>query len=441
MFDLELKKYRAGLYELLWQQPLLGKLARALGEPIFSVSNSTAWVTYDCYRRDITFAFNPNFIINLTDEEVAAVIAHEMHHVILHHLEELRDKKLFPDKNILVKAQECVINDTLENIYALSLPQDALRGPETVGFDCSPYSSKQVYDMLKKNQESQEELEAPSGCSGIVIEDKAIYDFQKSFERIVQKVADDTNQTPEEVLEGVTPGGTSFSFGDVSKSAMRSDMSTERVNWQELLAKVNPKVLDSGIKKENRKTNWTKNNRRMGSVYPNVILPVTEPQKPKGDDKGESLPTFIIALDLSYSIPRELVKDLQNLLEDIPSNLIRAFPCTWSDDLVVYDENKEVCKSYGTNIRLVVDYAKQIKQETSVYPYVLVITDGHFFDHLPNLISQELIKKWFIMAIETKDFDKCADQVGDENTYFLKDFKIRKTALCSKILFSLLLTL
>jgi predicted metal-dependent peptidase len=190
------------------------------------------------------------------------------------------------------------------------------------------------------------------------------------------------------------------------------------MNWNQLLAKINPKVLEAG-KKTKVKYDWTTQNRRMISVYPRAIIPKVKTKDPKNSDKGDSLPVLVIALDLSGSIPRTLVKMLQGLLEDIPEKLIKAYPCTWGSYLEPYVPGGPLM-SGGTDIDAVSRYVQQIKEETNTNPYVLVITDGEFHAGFARPG-----KDWYFMAIDDRTYNgECKYHAKDEDhLYHVKDFK------------------
>jgi predicted metal-dependent peptidase len=191
------------------------------------------------------------------------------------------------------------------------------------------------------------------------------------------------------------------------------------MNWNRLLAKINPKVLEAG-KKTKIKYDWTKQNRKMVSVYPRAIVPKVKTKDPKPSDKGDSIPVLVIALDLSGSIPRSLVGMLQGLLEDIPEKLIKAYPCTWGTQLYPYVPGGQLGNG-GTDIQNVVKYVKQIKQETNTDPYVLVITDGEFWE-----AYERPGRDWYFMAINDSSYrGYCSRHAGDEDhLYHVKDFKM-----------------
>lgn len=520
MFTESLAKFREGLEELLFLNPTLGSMARAMGTPVWDSQQNTAYVTYDSNNKSIMFAFNPDFILQIPTEQVAAVIAHESYHVLLKHLDEFRMDHVYPNKDALQKAQECIINDTVENVHLLKLPDFVMRGKNIVGCDCSPYDTKTVYDMLNsevdntdsRSNNSQDRRKPPSDgvssgsgsdtgsgesggsesnsdgsdntngtgdesqgadntgkndkdsdvngkdantdedgsaetdvdspsntgskekednksdsdnapveyepCGGFQMNNASMDEIANAFGRIISDAAHENGQTIDDFLEDAYAGG-GFS---ISGAAGYTDavISDARMNWKMLLAEINPKVLEAGKKNRKIRNNWARYDRRLAGSYPDVIIPKVDHLKPKNNDKGDTLPVFIIALDLSGSIPRTLVKTLQGFLDDIPEKLIKAYACTWSSSLVPYDESKKVVYSGGTNIQKVVDYVNKIKMETKTDPYVLVITDGQYSHN-----HRKPGKKWFYMGVTQRDvpYIKRTHNVGDDVVYYVGDFR------------------
>lgn len=181
-----------------------------------------------------------------------------------------------------------------------------------------------------------------------------------------------------------------------------SNISGMNLNWVELLAIINPKIKSSGRAKV--RDSWHAPRRRMLHSYPDLILPTRKRQDNSNKKRGDSVPTFILALDMSGSIPTHLLKDLAALAQSVPEKLIKAFPITWSDNYRIYDVNQPnaICARGGTRIAAVHDYAERVKQETGVEPYVLVITDGGF--SVPYYLEKEAMSsKWYWMAIQSND--------------------------------------
>ncbi len=462
------RSFKDGLLELLYLDPNLGAIARGLGMPVVDNSVSTASLKWDKREKRIIFAVNEEFVENADEEMIASVILHETEHLMFDHVLE-RIEDVFPDKKILHMAQECINNDIIETIYQLPLPDDAITGQELLHKDCTSMSTKQVYDLIvsqmppqegegegdpngpksQKGQKGQggkgngdnsdddesedqdggggegesedqdKKQQSKGGCGGIQIDDEDVFDVEDYLKDLVEKTAKDQGMTADEFMDEInntTNGGYSPTGGKVGE---HSAPSPTRMNWNQLLAKINPKVLEAG-KKTKVQYDWTKQNRRMISVYPKAIIPKVKTKDPKSSDKGDSIPVLVIALDLSGSIPRTLVKMLQGLLEDIPEKLIKAYPATWGSYLVPYVPGGELGNG-GTNIDEVSHYVKRIQEETKTNPYVLVITDGEF-----NVGFERPGKDWYFMAIDDRSYrGDCKLHAKDEDhLYHVKDFQV-----------------
>ena len=430
--------FRKGLTELLYLDPNLGALARGMGMPVIDNSIETASLKWDAKDNKIVFVFNEEFLENASEEMIASIILHETEHLIFDHIPE-RLGKSFDNKEILHMAQECINNDIINNIYQLPLPDSAITGLDLIKKDCSSFSTKQVYDLIMqqippgeqpqpglggnkggKPQESNKGYPGEGnkgGCGGIQIDSKDSLDVDDYLKDLISSTASQQNMTYDEFMDdiyntkngGYSPTGTPVSGNNSNSSA--------RMNWNYLLAKINPKVLKVGRKRK-IKYDWTKQNRRLISSYPKSIIPKTKTHDPNPNHKGDSIPVFVIALDLSGSIPTGLVGMLQGLLEDIPEKLIKVYPCTWGTSLVPYEPGGKV--AYGsTYIENVVRYVKQIQDETGTEPYVLVITDGVF-----RRDYERPGKDWFFMAIDNRSYkEECAYHAKDkDHLYHVKDF-------------------
>jgi predicted metal-dependent peptidase len=473
------RSYKDGLLELLYLDPNLGAIARGLGMPVVDNSISTAALKWDKREKKIIFAVNEDFAENADEEMIASVILHETEHLIFDHVLE-RIEDAFPDKKILHQAQECINNDIIDTIYQLPLPDDAITGQQLLQRDCTSLSTKQVYDMIvsqmppqegegegdpngpksQKGQKGQgggsgqpgsndgdpgdesedgegeggegdesedkdEKQEPKGGCGGIQIDDEDVFDVEDYLKDLVGKTAQEKGMTADELMDEINntkSGGYSPTGAKVGEGY--KPPSPTRMNWNQLLAKINPKVLEAG-KKKKVKYDWTTQNRRLVSVYPKAIVPKVKTIKPKAGDKGDSLPVLVIALDLSGSINRNLVKMLQGLLEDIPEKLIKAYPITWGSYVIPYVPGG-VLANGGTDIDAVSKYVENIQKDTNTNPYVLVITDGEFHKGF-----KRPGKDWYFMAVDDNSYSvnsgyygNCRTHAEDEDhLYHVKDFK------------------
>lgn len=205
-----------------------------------------------------------------------------------------------------------------------------------------------------------------------------------------------------------------------------NEVASMNVNWVELLAKINPKIKSSG-KPKRVKDSWHAPNRRLMSVYPQVILPTRKRPDSESGKKGDAVPSFVIALDMSPSIPTELLGDLAAFAQSIPEKLIKAYPITWSSTYRVFDpENPHVIvRSEFTYVSAVKDYVDVIAKETGTRPYVLVITDGGFSDAW-SIPQDEALSHWWFMGIEPGHETSINNNVGSRTNpnriFRLRDF-------------------
>lgn len=286
----------------------------------------------------------------------------------------------------------------------------ACGGPTVTGANIDDMTDQEVADAVKK-------------VLGEAV-DNAIEELNAQGEAAtpeIEQLLDDLKDAGVEVNNTPNlgnPNAPKDTFAKVDK------LSGMNMKWVELLAIINPKLKDSG--KPKFKDSWHAPRRRMLHSYPSVILP-TRQRLDDPTKKGDSIPTFILALDMSGSIPERLLGDLASLAQSVPEELIRVFPITWSDNWRVFDpaDPRKICARGGTRLESVYQYAEQVKREEGVDPYVLVITDGGF--HVPASASAEqLKKKWYWMGIQPRDVATIKSVTrlhsDDSRVFSLKDF-------------------
>lgn len=232
--------------------------------------------------------------------------------------------------------------------------------------------------------------------------------------------------------EGMSINSSGWSVGPVDKSTefLTQSHSGLDLKWEDLLARINPKIKSTG--RPRQKESWHAPRRKMIGSYPEVILP-TYRRKEDPENKGDSVPMVILALDMSYSIPDYLIKKLASLADSIPSDIIKPHPVTWSNSVLFFDTStRRIVKRSGTNIDNVYDYADKIEKDTKTKPYVLVITDGDCqfggSDYtLPSRMDRKRVaERWFWMATEPSKLALIRRNFGsyspDKNIYSIADF-------------------
>lgn len=428
-----LNHYDAALDELLFINPEIGSLARSLGAPTEDSSAPTAYVYYDQEVQSIKFAMNSQWAASLPIDELAGTIAHETLHVVLHHHHEMFDTATYPKAHALMTAHECIANDTLVNMLQLPMPQGVMFGDTYVGEDTAYRTTYYVYHLIN-NDDADSDDATPSDKGGepehddgtktgscIDIDASDAAEASKSAQHAIHAAADDLSLSPEELLENVSSGG-GYSPDDTSGPSQYVRDNPARMNWMELLSHINPKVLETGKPKQVR-SNWTRPPRRMHSVYPSVVLPsMTPAEDDDAHDRGSTKPVFIPALDVSRSIPTELIPMLKGLISDIPSDLIESYACTWAGSFTSFHEDNDWMIEYsnGTNFSAVREFVQSVQTAHPhiQQPHVLVITDGEFTARTDLITS-----RWSFMGINAQAVTRLRKQFSGHHVYHVKDFK------------------
>jgi predicted metal-dependent peptidase len=510
-----MEDYARGLDMLRLASRAFAVVASGIGYPIANTSIPTAQVSVNLNSKKIEFEVNPHFIHKMKDSEIASVIAHETYHVLLGHLGEMADIDTFPKREILIDAQECIINDGLPGNVGFATPAGTFKGIERHNQDFSIFSTQEGYDFILQKQEEEEDSkdddkdedgeksdssqgsgsgsgspsdekddsEGGSGSSekddsdkgddeddadggagdeneddadgdhdaacggpqvtGDDLEDMSPEDIADAIKKVLGKAVDEAVQelndqkvdaTPEleEMIDNLKDAGVAVNNTPNYGNPQAKDtfevidaLSGVNLNWVELLKAINPDLKTSGRPKY--RDAWHAPRRKMLHSYPQVVLPTRKRLDDPNEKKGDSLPTFIIALDMSGSIPTSLLKDLASLAQSIPTNKIKAFPITWSDNYRIFDVNQPnvICGRGGTRIGTVQDYADRVAKEEGVDPYVLVITDGGFY--MPsNMDRAKVSSKWYWMAIQPGDVRMIANVTRDyatpERIFNMKDY-------------------
>jgi hypothetical protein len=298
-------------------------------------------------------------------------------------------------------------------------------------------------DDSPNENDSSDTHEDQHMCGGIEISEEDIQDFKDALSDAINSAMKDiaADSVPNYVTdaieaisheEGMSINASDWSIGAVDKSTefLSQSGSDLDLNWKALLARINPKINSAG--RPRQKESWHAPRRKMIASYPEVILP-TYRRMDDPENKGDSVPVFILALDMSYSIPEYLIQKLASLADSIPKDIIRPYPVTWSNDVLPFDtETRRIVRRSGTNIDNVYEYAQKLEKETKTKPYVLVITDGdcNFGGHdsmLPSRMDRKLVAdRWFWMATEPKKLSLIRKNFGGysapDKIYSIADF-------------------
>jgi hypothetical protein len=293
------------------------------------------------------------------------------------------------------------------------------------------------------DEDSKDDSPADHMCGGMEIRDEDLQAFKDAVSDAINSAM--SGVSPDEVPtsvtdtieaisheEGMSINPSGWSVGPVDKSTefLTQSHSGLDLKWEDLLARINPKIKSTGRPRE--RESWHAPRRKMIGSYPEIILP-TYRRKENPENKGDSVPMVILALDMSYSIPEYLIKKLASLADSIPSDIIKPHPVTWSNSVLFFDTTaRRIVKRSGTNIDNVYDYADKIEKDTKTKPYVLVITDGDCkfggSDYsLPSRMDRKRVaERWFWMATEPSKVSLIRKNFGsyspEKNIYSIADF-------------------
>lgn len=454
--------YKRGLDSIFASSPLFGNLAASLGKPIETLGDYRAFVAFNSETKNIEFHLDSKYISELTDDEIGAVIAHETYHVLLDHLNE-KISGDYINLQVLNIAHECIINDGLSGNVGLELPENVVYGTDLYQEDFSIFSTKEAYNFIIEKleeednslnnkdtnfedtkdsefekQESEEDSNqaiSSGSCGGVQID-------KEQFSAWKTAVADGINNATKEakdkdvdiptfvqdVLEDLSNDNESIIKNwSIKGSGVKESFYKEEIpfNWKSLLSKINPKINSFGKKKV--KYSFQQPHRRMMSVYPKVILP--SPMKEvNNEQKGDSIPTAIIVLDFSYSIPHEMIGKLVSMSESIPDDIIHSKLIAFSDSVYEFDPNtvKNIYRG-STNIDSVTNYVQEYSKKNNIEPYIICISDGDCYlkeDINKNWMNKNK-NKWFWISTPNKlnVLNRHWSHISPkENIYKMEDF-------------------
>lgn len=160
-------------------------------------------------------------------------------------------------------------------------------------------------------------------------------------------------------------------------------------DWARLLRDIDPRIASAGSKRgalagRRTRTTFARPSRKFAWAYPRMVLPSRIASTP--EDEGDSLPTIILAVDQSGSIPASAVEDSMALAATVPKHAARFIVCRWSDHLDEIEDPRPGAPSLtfwkggSTLFHLVVEFAERVKRERTGGrdPYVITVTDGVF---------------------------------------------------------------
>lgn len=389
-----------------------------LGYPKYSTRIPTAAVSWDKKQKQVCFEFNKEFSEKLSDEEFTFVVAHEAMHLAICHIFLIAEQigkikrnlsltekeKITQSNTFMMKsniAADCVVNDSLVNIHKLKaqLTDIAVYGKKTVGFDCENLSMMEVYQLLPEAKEytfDVHDWDTFIDAAGNI--DKDFSEKIKGFiERNINNSAlsDEENQQLQDVAEVFQ---NSRRAGDKPLGQRRPVVKIGRnyINWSKLVLD----IIDS--KKDEDK--WSRPNRRLTSIYPDVILPRFDPQE---------VETVFVAIDASGSINPEQLSLFVDVVRNSPKRF-KIEAVTFDTQCYEFDVmNEEPSGGGGTSFLAVENY---IQKKFKRYPRAVVcITDG-----MGDYVNPQFPERWLWLLTENNSDAYCKNMKHHQLRDFLK---------------------
>jgi predicted metal-dependent peptidase len=340
------------------------------------------------------FLFNPHFATKLDTEELAFVAAHETMHILLNHLDL---GKKWDDQKLANIAMDCVINDYL-SANGMKQVEGTIVGADTVGYDCAYVPVSQVYDDLKQQQQQDpngmgEKMEQYENGGGALDSHDWIFDENGEIsEEAIEKIKEAVEKAMEEGESGGMPQeieglasnshaqSTSQSSAGTGDGAMRKFMAESGVTlaWAELMKELDPDIFKAKGAGPQPQPTFRKAPRKLGAVYPDVVLPIYEVDDHKV--RKPEKPMIVIALDVSGSVRQPTVDRFLTLAKSIPRERVHLFPCVFNTSYQELDlDNTTIRSGGGTDFSAVEKYIRDVVMPANNGRYpksVVVVTDG-----------------------------------------------------------------
>jgi hypothetical protein len=355
----------------------------------------TAGVLWNKERKKIEFLFNKRFAEKITEEEYLFAVAHESSHVFHGHVFMLktevdrlramgRSKK---EINAWVrkfnKAADCVINDSLVNLYGLprcEFPDEAgncsiLYGKNVVGCDCHELSVLDVMALMPEDPEGDDvddngQLGGGGGHGGwdsFFDSDGSIdRSFADAMQDFIEENLDNAGLSDQDAedLEKLQESMQNCSDPHVrqagrstSSSMRRGNASRASLRWEQILFRK--------VERNKFEDKWNRRSRKLQGFPPDLLLPVS---------KAKETEDIFIAIDVSGSIDWAALELFVSVVKNIPKHF-KINAITFNTVCRPFDiRSDQVRAGGGTAFQPIEDY---IQDNFKRYPKaVFVLTDG-----------------------------------------------------------------
>jgi len=387
------EKFNKAIDDLYEDNQCLAAEIAKLGYPqIIDGWPHTAGVMWDDEKKRPSFLFNRNFIGTLSDKEFIFVLCHEAMHLVNMHIflfkEQADDMKRRgkSEKEInnfirkLNVAADCVVNDSLTRLYKQPRLKELgevfgkkiplLYGKDKINQHTEDMTAMEVFYLLpaSKAEESKEESLDDHGWESFLNEDGTFKkEFVDTIKEFVSENQDNSSMNDQDTCkidqmkEDLEKSQDSYArhAGREVVSAARpiNDFGKNSINWNRILFQLTDSKRSEDI--------WTKPNRSLIDVYPDIILPSTK------DIEREEI---FVAIDTSGSIDRKAVQLFVDVVRSTPKKFKINAIC-FDDKCYPWDiRSDNIPGMGGTRFDIIEAY---IEDNLKKYPKaIFVLTDG-----------------------------------------------------------------
>ena len=368
----------------------------------------TAGVMWDDKKKKVIFLFNEDFEKKLDDKEFAFVVAHEAMHLLNMHIfyfqkkhrqlkrKNKKNHEIWQAMRKLNVAADCIANDSLTNLYNMPRLESLagmplFYGKNVVNFDCHDMTLEDVYNILPETKEK----DCSHLWSSFLNSDGSINEgFADSIKEFLSENGENSSLSDEEsiVVDDMVREFKNNYAGKNIEGKIRSilDLTNNSLKWDKLIKEMVEIKAVTDV--------WTRPHRKLGSIYPDVILPSIIPIERE---------EIFIAIDTSGSIDQKACDLFVSVVRSTPKRF-KVSAISFDTACYEYDIRKDENPKGGggTDFQIIENY---IQNNLKKYPKaIFVLTDGY-----GTPLKVENSKKWCWLLYG----GCCTDYVKDMKHY------------------------
>lgn len=385
-----------------------------LGLPRIDDSVPTAGVAWDMNLKKIIFLFSPEFYKSITDEQFIFTLAHEALHILNGHVLILRDQinkiKVEQEKMRFMRkfniAADCIVNDSLQNLHDVLNPFDEkmaiVFGKKILGFDCEDLEVMEVYKLLDDEKLSEEYgFDSHDFInSGFFNSDGSLNkEFLGKIQGVIQKNIENSNLSSEQLkaleklnnaLKNSKDANARLAGQETGNNLRPIDgLIRKNINWN--------RFLFNFIETKKQEDDWSRVNKKLYSVYPEIVLPSIVTQ-----EKEE----LFIAIDSSGSIDYEALKLFISVVKSMPVTKFNLTAISFDTKCYEYNVkgNDAPRGGGGTSFQIIEEYLQEHHKKKLAKLKVFVLTDGY-----GDQVTPQYPNNWVFLLYGPSDTTYCAN--------------------------------